>query len=46
MGQLAELGYRITFDCSECIMQDPRKGQEFGTGPRVRCMFLDRPRIY
>ena len=26
VGQLAELGYRIIFDYSECIMQDPRTG--------------------
>ena len=39
MGQLAELGYRIIFDYSGCIMQDPRMGQELGTGPRVGRMF-------
>ena len=39
MGQLAELGYRIIFDYSGCIVQDPRTGQEFGTGPRVKRMF-------
>ena len=26
LGQLAELGYRIIFDYSECIVQDPRTG--------------------
>ena len=40
VGQLFELGYCITFDYSGCIVQDPRTGQELGTGPRVRCMFL------
>ena len=39
VGQLAKLGYRIIFDYSWCIMQDPRIGQELGTGPRVRHMF-------
>ena len=39
VGQLAELGYRIIFDYSRCIVQDPRTGQELGTGPRVGCMF-------
>ena len=39
MGQLAELGYRIIFDYSGCIVQDPRTGQELGTGPRVGRMF-------
>ena len=39
VGQLAELGYRIIFDYSGCIVQDLRTGQEFGTGPRVGCMF-------
>ena len=49
VGQLAELGYRITFDYSGCIMQDPRMGQEHGTSPRVRHMFpmdnLDLPTV-
>ena len=49
VGQLAELGYRITFDYSGCIMQDPRMGQEHGTSPRVRRMFpvdnLDLPTV-
>ena len=39
MGQLAELGYRIIFDYSRCIVQDPRTGQELGACPRVRRMF-------
>ena len=40
VGQLAELGYRIIFDCSRFIVQDPRTGQELRTDPRVGCMFL------
>ena len=40
VGQLAELGYRLIFYYSGCIVQDPRTGQELGTGPRVRRMFL------
>ena len=39
VGQLAELGYRLIFDYSGCNVQDPRTGQELGTGPRVRHMF-------
>ena len=39
MGQLAELGYRIIFDYSECIVQDPRMGRELRTGPKVGRMF-------
>ena len=39
VGQLAELGYRIIFDYSECIIQDPRTRQELGTGPRVGRIF-------
>ena len=39
VGQLAELGYRLIFYYSGCIVQDSRTGQEFGTGPRVGCMF-------
>ena len=39
VGQLAELGYHIIFDYSGCIVQDPRTGQELGTGPRVGRMF-------
>ena len=34
MEQLAELGYRIIFDYSGCIVQDPRTGPELRTGPR------------
>ena len=40
VGQLAELGYRHIFYYSGCIVQDPRTGQELGTGPRVGRMFL------
>ena len=40
MGQLAELGYRIIFDYSWCIVQDPRTGQELRIDPRVRHMFF------
>uniref|UniRef100_A0A7N2MIJ2 Retrovirus-related Pol polyprotein from transposon TNT 1-94 n=1 Tax=Quercus lobata TaxID=97700 RepID=A0A7N2MIJ2_QUELO len=39
VGQLAELGYRLIFYYSGCIMQDPRTGQELGTSPRVGHMF-------
>ena len=39
VGQLVELGYRIIFDYSRCIVQDPRTGQELGTSPRVGHMF-------
>ena len=39
MGQLAELGYRLIFYYSGCIMQDLRTGQDLGTGSRVGCMF-------
>ena len=39
IGQLAELSYHLIFNYSRCIMQDPRTGQELGTGPRVRRMF-------
>ena len=35
VGQLAELDYRIIFDYSGCIVQDPRTGQELGTGPKI-----------
>ena len=46
VGQLAKLGYRIIFDYSECIVQDPRMGQELGTGPRVGHMFpIDNLRL-
>ena len=40
VGQLAELGYRIIFDYSGCIVQDLRTGQELGIGLRVGHMFL------
>ena len=40
MGQLVELGYRIIFDYSWCIVQDPRRGYELRTGPKVGCMFF------
>ena len=39
VGQLAELDYRIIFDYSGCIVQDPRTGQELGAGPIVGRMF-------
>ena len=39
VGQLVELGYRIIFDYSWCIVQDPRTGQKLGTGPRVGRIF-------
>ena len=39
VGQLAELGYRIIFDYSGYIVQDPRTGHELGAGPRVGRMF-------
>ena len=39
VGQLAELGYHLIFYYSGCIVQDPRTGQELGTGPRVGRMF-------
>ena len=37
--QLAELGYRLIFYYSGCIVQDPRTRQELGTGLRVGRMF-------
>ena len=40
VGQLVELGYRLIFYYSGCIVQDPRTGQELGIGPRVGRMFL------
>ena len=44
--QLAKLGYHIIFDYFGCIMQDPRMGQELGTGPRVGRMFpMDNLRV-
>ena len=39
VGQLAKLGYHIIFYYFGCIMQDPRMGQELGTGPRIGRMF-------
>ena len=46
VGQLAELGYRIIFYYSGCIVQDPRTGQELGIGPRVGHMFpIDNIRL-
>ncbi|WKA03781.1 hypothetical protein VitviT2T_021870 [Vitis vinifera] len=39
VGQLAELGYRLIFYYSGCIVKDPRTGQELGTCPRVGRMF-------
>ena len=46
VGQLTELGYRIIFDYSGCIMQDPTMGQELGTGPRIGRMFpMDNLRL-
>ena len=39
VGQLAELGYRLIFYYSRCIVQDPRIGQELETGPKVGHMF-------
>ena len=37
--QLAELGYRLIFYYSRCIVQNPRIGQKLGTGFRVGHMF-------
>ena len=46
VGQLAELGYRIIFDYSRCIVQDPKTRQELGIGPRFGRMFpLDKLRF-
>ena len=39
LGQLVELGYRIILDYFGCIVQDPRTGQELGTGRRIGCLF-------
>jgi len=33
------MGYRIIFDYSGCIVQDPRTGRELETDPRVGRMF-------
>ena len=46
VGQLAKLGYRIIFDYSWCIVQDPKTRQELGTDPRVGRMFpMDNLRL-
>ena len=46
VGQLAKLGYRIIFDYSGCILQDPRTRQELGTDPRFGRMFpMDNLRL-
>ena len=37
--QLAKSGYRIIFNYSGCIVQDPRMRQDLGIGPRVGRMF-------
>ena len=39
VGQLVELGCRLIFYYSRCIVQDPRTGQELGTGHGVGRMF-------
>ena len=39
VGQLVELGYRLIFFYSGCIVQDPRTGQELGTGSKVGRIF-------
>uniref|UniRef100_A0A2N9F5Q7 Retrovirus-related Pol polyprotein from transposon TNT 1-94-like beta-barrel domain-containing protein n=1 Tax=Fagus sylvatica TaxID=28930 RepID=A0A2N9F5Q7_FAGSY len=39
VGQLAELGYRIILDYYGCVVQDPRTGQELGTGRRIGRLF-------
>ena len=39
VGQLVELGYRIIFDYSGCIVQDPRTGQQLGTVPKLGICF-------
>ena len=46
VGQLVELGYRIIFYYSGCIVHDPRTGQELRTRPRVGRMFpMDNLRL-
>ena len=46
VGQLAELGYRIIFDYSGCIVRNLRTGHELGTGPRVgRMLLVDNLRL-
>ena len=37
--QLAKSGYRIIFNYSGCIVQDPKTRQDLGIGPRVGHMF-------
>uniref|UniRef100_A0A2N9E2L1 Reverse transcriptase Ty1/copia-type domain-containing protein n=1 Tax=Fagus sylvatica TaxID=28930 RepID=A0A2N9E2L1_FAGSY len=39
VGQLAELGYHIILDYYGCVVQDPRTGQELGTGRRIGRLF-------
>ena len=39
VGQLAKLGYRITFDYYWCIVPNPRTGQDLGIDPKVGCIF-------
>ena len=39
VGQLDELGYRIILDYFGCVVQDPRTGQELGTGRRIGRLF-------
>ena len=39
VGKLAELGYRITFDYSRCIVQNWRTRQELGTVPELGVCF-------
>ena len=40
VGQLAESGYRIIFDYSRYIVQDPRTGQDLGPVPELGVCFL------
>ena len=35
VGQLVELGYRIILDYFGCVVQDPKTGQELGTGCKI-----------
>uniref|UniRef100_A0A2N9IS94 Integrase catalytic domain-containing protein n=1 Tax=Fagus sylvatica TaxID=28930 RepID=A0A2N9IS94_FAGSY len=39
VGQLDELSYRIILDYFGCVVQDPRTGQELGTGRRIGRLF-------
>ena len=39
VGQLCELGYRLVFDFSSVLVQDPRTSQTLGTGHRIGRMF-------